>query len=118
MNEDPIHVNTVITSGDKKIGYLMYNQFVSGTEDELNAVFADFVSQGVNDLVLDLRYNPGGRGSTAAVLASLIKGTNTSDLLFKTIYNAKLQAELESSFTDNLFCKHYRNSTMIIPMLL
>ncbi|MGJ8714143.1 MAG: S41 family peptidase [Maribacter stanieri] len=103
LEEDPIHVNTVITSGDKKIGYLMYNQFVSGTEDELNAVFADFVSQGVNDLVLDLRYNLGGRGSTAAVLASLIKGTNTSDLLFKTIYNAKIQAQLESSFTDNFF---------------
>ena len=103
LEEDPIHVNTVITSGDKKIGYLMYNQFVAGTEDELNAVFADFVSQGVNDLVLDLRYNPGGRGSTAAVLASLIKGTNTTDLLFRTIYNAKLQAEFDSSSTDNYF---------------
>lgn len=103
LEEDPIHVTNVITSGDRKIGYLMYNQFVSGTEDELNAVFADFVSQGVNDLVLDLRYNLGGRGSTAAVLASLIKGTNTSDLLFKTIYNAKIQAQLDSDFTDNFF---------------
>jgi len=101
--ENPIHVNTVITSGDKKIGYLMYNQFVSGSEDNLNSVFADFIAQGVNELVLDLRYNPGGRGSTAAVLASLIKGTNTNDLLFKTIYNAKLQAEFDSSLTDNYF---------------
>ena len=100
--EDPIHVSNVITSGDKKIGYLMYNQFVSGSEDALNSVFADFVAQGVNDLVLDLRYNPGGRGSTAAVLASLIKGTNTSDLLYKTVYNAKLQAEFGSS-TENYF---------------
>ncbi|WP_036155041.1 S41 family peptidase [Maribacter forsetii] len=103
LEEDPIHVSNVITSGDRKIGYLMYNQFVSGTEDELNAVFADFVSQGVNDLVLDLRYNLGGSGFTATVLASLIKGTNTSDLLFKTIYNAKLQAQFDSSFTDNFF---------------
>ncbi|SIQ56234.1 S41 family peptidase [Maribacter ulvicola] len=101
--EDPIHVSNVITSGDKKIGYLMYNQFIAGSEDEMNAVFAEFLSQGVNELVLDLRYNLGGRGSTAAVLASLIKGTNTSDLLFKTIYNAKLQAEFDSSFTDNFF---------------
>lgn len=100
--EDPIHVSKVITSGDKKIGYLMYNQFVSGSENALNAVFSDFIAQGVNDLVLDLRYNPGGRGSTAAVLSSLIKGTNTSDLLYKTVYNAKLQAEFGSS-TENYF---------------
>ncbi|WP_405414257.1 S41 family peptidase [Maribacter sp. Asnod1-A12] len=103
LEENPIHVTNVITSGDKKIGYLMYNQFVAGSEDALNTVFSDFMSQGVNELVLDLRYNPGGRGSTAAVLASLIKGTNTSDLLFRTIYNAKLQAEFDSSLTDNYF---------------
>lgn len=101
--EDPIHVNTIITSGDKKIGYLMYNQFVAGSEDAMNAVFADFIAQGVNELVLDLRYNPGGRGSTASVLASLIKGTNTNDLLYRTIYNSKLQAEFDSSLTDNYF---------------
>ncbi len=101
--EDPIHVSNVITSGDKKIGYLMYNQFVSGSEDALNAIFADFLSQGVNEMVLDLRYNPGGRGSTAAVLASLIKGTNTSDLLYKTVYNAKLQAQFDASSTENYF---------------
>ena len=103
LQEDPIYVTDVITSGDKKIGYFMYNQFVSGSEDAMNAVFADFMSQGVTDLVLDLRYNLGGRGSTATILASLIKGTSTSDLLFRTIYNAKLQAEFDSSSTDNYF---------------
>lgn len=103
LQEDPIHVTKVITSGDRKIGYFMYNQFVSGSEDAMNAVFADFRSQGVTDLVLDLRYNLGGRGTTATVLASLIKGTNTSDLLYKTIYNAKLQAEFDNSSTDNYF---------------
>ena len=103
LQEDPIYVTEVITSGDKKIGYFMYNQFVPGSEDAMNAIFADFMSQGVTDLVLDLRYNLGGRGSTASVLASLIKGTNTSDLLFRTVYNAKLQAEFDSSSTDNYF---------------
>ena len=103
LQEDPIYVTDVITSGDKKIGYFMYNQFVSGSEDAMNAVFADFKSQGVTDLVLDLRYNLGGRGSTATILASLIKGTTITDLLFRTIYNAKLQAEFDSSSTDNYF---------------
>tara|TARA_R110002051_G_scaffold56046_5_gene103885 strand:- start:3658 stop:5178 length:1521 start_codon:yes stop_codon:yes gene_type:complete len=103
LQEDPILVTNVITSGDRKIGYFMYNQFVSGSEDAMNAVFADFIAQGVTDLVIDLRYNLGGRGSTAAVLASLIHGTNTNNLLFRTIYNAKLQAIFDSSDTDNFF---------------
>lgn len=105
LQEDPILVTNVINSGDRKIGYFMYNQFVPGTEDAMNAVFADFMSQGVTDLVLDLRYNLGGRGTTAAVLASLIHGTNTADLLFRTIYNSKLQAVFDSSDTDNFFVK-------------
>ena len=103
LQEDPIFTTKVITSGDKKIGYFMYNQFVAGSEDEMNQIFADFKAQGITDLVLDLRYNPGGRGSTATVLASLIYAPNTNDLFFKTRYNAKLQAVFESSDTDNYF---------------
>ena len=103
LREDPILTSNVITSGDKKIGYFMYNQFVSGSEDEMNAIFADFKAQNITDLVLDLRYNLGGRGSTAAILASLIYGTNTNDLFYRTKYNDKLQAEFGSDFTDNYF---------------
>lgn len=100
--EDPILVTNVISSGDRTIGYLMYNQFVSGSEDELNTIFTDFASQGITDLVLDLRYNGGGRGDTAMVLGSLIYGTNTNDLFYRDRYNAKLQAIFDGD-TDNFF---------------
>ena len=60
----------------KKIGYLMYNQFLGNVESEnkdynleLNNVFGEFKSQSVDELVLDLRYNPGGRISTSINLA-------------------------------------------------
>lgn len=103
LQEDPILVTNVVTAGDRKIGYFMYNQFVPGSEDAMNTIFADFKSQGITDLVLDLRYNLGGRGTTATVLSSLIHGTNTNELFFRTTYNPKLQAEFDSSFTDNFF---------------
>lgn len=103
LQEDPILTSNVITSGDKKIGYFMYNQFVPGSEDAMNTIFANFKAQNVTDLVLDLRYNLGGRGTTATVLASLIYGTNTNDLFFRTRYNDKLQAIFESNETDNYF---------------
>ncbi|MBQ4914839.1 carboxyl-terminal protease [Maribacter sp. MMG018] len=101
--EDPILTNTVLNIGDKRIGYLMYNSFIGGSGEALNEVFGEFKSQNVTDLVLDLRYNLGGSGSTAEILASLIYGTNTSDLLYTTRYNAKLQALFEEGELDNNF---------------
>ena len=101
--EDPILVNNVLNIGDKRIAYLMYNGFIAGSGEELNQVFGDFKAQNVTDLVLDLRYNPGGRGSTAQILASLIYGTNTSDLLYRTRYNDKIQSIFETGELDRNF---------------
>ncbi len=101
--EDPILVNSVLTQGDKKIGYLMYNQFQAGSGEALNQVFNEFKSEGVTDLVLDLRYNLGGRGTTAQILASLIHSTNTEQLMYRTRYNSKVQALFEPGELDNNF---------------
>ncbi|MFS4456772.1 S41 family peptidase [Maribacter sp. 2304DJ31-5] len=102
LQEDPILVNKVLTIGDKKIGYLMYNQFQAGSGEELNQIFGTFKNQNISDLVLDLRYNSGGRGTTATILASLIYAPNTEELFFKTRYNAKLQ-ELFGEDANNNF---------------
>lgn len=101
--EDPIHVNSILNIGDRRIGYLMYNFFTLDSGDALNDVFANFKSQNITDLVLDLRYNPGGRGTTASILASLIHGPNTDQLFFKTTYNSKIEAQFESGELDNNF---------------
>ncbi|UWX53680.1 S41 family peptidase [Maribacter litopenaei] len=101
--EDPILVNTILNIGDRRIGYLMYNFFTLDSGDALNQVFADFKNQNITDLVLDLRYNPGGRGSTAVILASLIHGSNTDQLFFKTTYNAKIEAQFEPGELENNF---------------
>ena len=92
FQEDPILVSKVLEVGDRKIAYLLYNQFQAGSGEQLNEVFGTFKAAGATDLVLDLRYNGGGRGSTTSILASLIYGTNTQDLFYKTSYNEKLEA--------------------------
>ena len=101
--EDPILVNKVLNIGDKTIGYLMYNSFTPGSGEALNNVFADFKGQNVTDLVLDLRYNSGGRASTAIILSSLIYGTNTEELFYRDRYNDKIQAIFEPGELDNNF---------------
>lgn len=63
----------VFTSGGHKTGYLVFNQFFgSPSRIELGEAFTFFQSQGITDLVVDLRYNPGGSTETQDTLANLI----------------------------------------------
>ncbi len=92
LNENPIFINKVIDSGSHKIGYLMYNGFYSDYDTDLNDAFGSLKTQGVTDLVLDLRYNGGGSVLTATRLASMITGQFTGNVFSKLQYNSKLSA--------------------------
>lgn len=56
----------------KKIAYLFYTEFISNYNQSLYNAFAQFNREGVTDLIVDLRYNPGGDISAATYLGSLI----------------------------------------------
>ena len=102
LAENPILMNTVITEGTHKIGYLMYNGFYSSYESQLNATFGSFISQNVTDLVLDLRYNSGGSVNTATKLASMITGQFSGQIFAKQQWNSKAQAYLLSNNPGSL----------------
>ncbi len=91
LNTNPIHISKVIEHGGKKVGYLMYKSFIDDYNDQLEDVFADFKSQGIDDLVLDLRYNGGGSVNTAILLSSMIAPADKKDEVFlRTAYNENL----------------------------
>ena len=110
LDENPILVNIVINSGSHKIGYLMYNGFYSNYDTQLNNTFGSLKSQGITDLVLDLRYNGGGSVQTAARLASMITGAFTGQVFAKQQWNAKVESyfstnnpeSLKNYFTDKI----------------
>lgn len=61
----------------EKTAYLMYNHFTDGDSqakysDKLKEAFGRYKNAGVENLILDLRYNGGGEVSNAKLLASLI----------------------------------------------
>lgn len=68
---DPILFDKVYTIGNKKIGYLFYTNFTGNYNHRLFEVFSHFKNEKVTDLVLDLRYNPGGVITAASYLVSL-----------------------------------------------
>lgn len=101
--EDPIFKTDIINVGGENVGYLMYNGFIGGSENELNTVFSDFKSNNIQHLVLDLRYNPGGSVPTTTYLASMITGQHNGDVFEKLIYNSNLQSNNTSfNFTNQL----------------
>ena len=96
--ENPVFKTEIINVGGENVGYLMYNGFTAGSENELNTVFGEFKSNNIQHLVLDLRYNPGGRVDVETFLASMITGQFTSEVFAKLIYNENLQS-LNTDYT-------------------
>lgn len=75
-------IHTVTSSG-LRIGYLTVRRFLSTTEAEIDGQMAWFVEQGVDELVVDFRYNPGGRSRVAQHLASQIAGAAVEGQIYQ-----------------------------------
>ncbi|PZX92831.1 peptidase S41 [Flavobacterium aquariorum] len=115
LSENPILINNVIETGAHKIGYLMYNGFYPNYDSQLNDAFGSLKSQGITDLVLDLRYNGGGSVQTATRLASMITGQFTDKVFSKQRWNDKINAYFESedpSALNNLFTSTIEGTTV------
>lgn len=113
ITENPILINTTIDVGSKKVGYIMYNQFVSNFDTQLNGVFGDFQAQGVTDLVLDFRYNPGGFVSSAVNLGSMVTGQFDGQLFAKSRFNDKVQAQVSDANVNTFFRNALESGTAI-----
>ena len=73
--ESPIVLDSVYNVGGKKIGYFVFGSFLGDTTEMYNGfnrIFNKFSTEGVQDLVVDLRYNGGGYVSVAEQLADYL----------------------------------------------
>ena len=89
--KNPVHHYSTLDHSSGKIGYLMYNQFVSNYDDYLKTIFSEFKSNSIDELILDLRYNPGGSINSAIVLASLITGQFENEVFNTEQWNNDIQ---------------------------
>ncbi|WP_031425786.1 S41 family peptidase [Flavimarina sp. Hel_I_48] len=95
--ENPIFIiKTFDNIGGQKVGYLMYNSFTANFDEELNNTFADLKASGINELILDLRYNSGGSVRSATDLAAMITGQFAGEVFSTEVFNPQLQAIFEA----------------------
>jgi C-terminal processing protease CtpA/Prc len=92
---DTLHVNGTVTA------HMVFQEFMQPSIEEFTEVFSFFNSTEATEMILDLRYNPGGFMNVSTLLASLITGENTNDKIFtKNIYNDKKSDENSSALFE------------------
>jgi len=75
--------------GEPPVGYMEFATFISTADPAFNTVFASFIAAGVDDVIIDMRYNGGGLVSTANLLANYLGGFNNDGQVFtNTEFNA------------------------------
>jgi hypothetical protein len=83
--------NVVMSPAGARVGYILFNDHIATSESQLVNAVNSLKSQGIDDLVLDIRYNGGGYLDIAAELAYMIAGpTRTTGMTFeKTQFNSR-----------------------------
>lgn len=102
--ENPVFLDTIYEIEGRKIGYLIYNFFSPGPtstsndyDQNMDEAFGRFKSNGIEEMILDLRFNSGGSITSAQNLSALlVKNASAGDLMFKKQYNAQIEAEIKS----------------------
>lgn len=92
LTKEIVETNTVLATerfliDGKDVGYFVLNSFINRTGDDLNSAYDQLV--GVDELVIDLRYNGGGLTRYANQAATQVAGdTVIGEVFTKYLFNA------------------------------
>jgi len=98
LNLNPVQFTKIIEHGGHKIGYLFYAQFIGNYNSSIDEALQYFKDNQVSDVVLDLRYNPGGTTVAAQHLCSSLAPldvVNNEKKLVKFQWNDNYQSYWE-----------------------
>ena len=94
VTEHPVqNVKVLTNSNEERVGYILFNGHIDSAKQPLvNAVNTLMGGDGIDDLVLDIRYNSGGGLSVAQLISSMIAGSTKDGQTFsKVVHNDKIK---------------------------
>ena len=120
LQTNPILQDTVINWAGKKVGYFAYLQFLTSFDDSLRAVFGRFKEKGVNELVIDLRYNGGGYVTNSDLLTTLMVkdlASKVDKVMNKRLYNDAYTKEVIKQYGAAALLTNFKMETSNIGSL-
>lgn len=91
----------ILDDAGKKVGYINLRTFIiADAAQQLRDAFGTLKAQGVNELIIDFRYNGGGLVSVAEVFGDLMGEGNVGDVFSETVLNPNKSALNETEFFE------------------
>lgn len=100
-NINPILFSNTYNVGTKKVGYIVFNSFTTNSVPLLEEAFAKFSTDGITELVVDLRYNGGGSVATSEAFTNLIAPSSQNGKVMYTTYWTKTMQDNQATILQN-----------------
>lgn len=113
-----IYKSDIMEIGGKRVAYIMYNEFGNNDAENLKQLFKDIAGQSVDDIILDLRYNPGGYVNIAQLVSTnLAPQEAMGNVFLKMTHNDKINQTDILNFEQSLLANgsplNYKNLYVI-----
>lgn len=107
LSINPVLHSEIINTAGKKIGYIVFQDFIEAANAKIDSVFNIFKQESIDDLILDMRYNGGGSVDVAVHLSGWLTGiTNADNTLINFKHNDRNQER------DTVFAIPYNSSSL------
>ncbi|RZL68346.1 MAG: hypothetical protein EOO93_03855, partial [Pedobacter sp.] len=100
-NINPILYSNTYTVGAKKVGYIVFNSFTTNSVPLLDEAFTKFTTNGITELIVDLRYNGGGSVATSEAFTNLIAPASQNGKIMYTTYWTQTMQDGNATILQN-----------------
>ena len=116
LSLNPVVKTKIVETEGHTIGYIFYAQYIDSYTDAIDTALQSMLNKNVTDLVLDLRYNPGGSITSAVHLCSSVaplSAVNGDDPLVTFQWNDDYQEYWESHQVTSQVRQDFDNTVAV-----